>query len=168
MKLPILLFWCGVAYAVLLVFVRGILPPESSPTVSLIGIPLIVIATIIALDLSGRLTRPTVSRNIPSRSLLSEDPVKFSSDQIRVAARSSDSYFENMIRTRLKELLITKVALERDMDSDETRRVLSDPLQRMRILDDELCTVLYGPLPSRRDRTRMIGKAVDLIGAWKG
>jgi hypothetical protein len=169
MKLPKLLLWCGIAYAILLVLVRGVLPPEASPTVSLVGIPLIVIAAIIARDLARRSTSPTVAPRIPSQSGLSEDPVKFLSDQIRVAASASDSYFENIVRARLKELLITKVALEKGTDRDVTRRVLSDPRQGRAILDnEELYTVLYGPLPSSRTRTRMIEKAVDLIGAWKG
>jgi hypothetical protein len=169
MKLPKLLFWCVVAYAILLVLVRGILPPEESPTISLLGIPLIVIAAIIAGDLARRSTSPTVSSTIPSQSGLNEDPVKFLSDQIRVATSASDSYFENIVRARLKELLITKVALEKGMDREATRRVLSDPRQGREILDsEELYTVLYGPLPSRSIRTNMIRKAVSLIGAWKG
>jgi hypothetical protein len=169
MKLPRLLFWCAVAYAILLVLVRGTLPPDSAPTVSLVGIPLIVIAAIIARDLARRSTNPSVTPAIPYPSGLSDDPVRFLRDQIRIAASASDSYFENIVRARLKELLITKVALEKGMDRDATRRVLSDPRQGRELLDnDELYTVLYGPPPSKWIRIRMIEKAVDMIGAWTG
>jgi hypothetical protein len=169
MKLPKLLFWCVVAYAVLLVLLRGALSSEASPTVSLVGIPLIMIIVIIARDLARRSTSPTAAPRIPSQSGFNEDPVKFLSDQIRVAAKASDSYFENILRARLRELLIAKVALEKGLDKDVTRRVLSDPRQGRDLLDNEdLYTVLYGPLPSRQTRTRMVEKTVDLIGAWKG
>lgn len=169
MRLAKLLFWCGIAYAVLLVIARGILPTEATPTVSLVGIPLIVIATIIARDLARRSTTPTAVPRSHTEPGLSEDPVRFLSDQIRIATSASDSYFENIVRARLKDLLITKVSLEKGVERDATRRVMSDPRQGRAILDnEELYSVLYGPLPSRPIRTRMIEKAIDMIGAWTG
>jgi len=97
-----------------------------------------------------------------------EDPVKFLSGQIKIATKASDSYFETIVRTRLRELLITKVSLETGLEKDTTRRTLSDPEQSRELLhDDELYTILYGALPLARARTKMIEKAADLIGAWK-
>jgi hypothetical protein len=169
MKLPKVLIWCVVAYAVLLLVVRGLIPSQSSPTVSLVGIPLIVIAVIIARDLARRSTSPAVPPTISSRPHLNEDPVHFLSGQIRVATSASDSYFENVVRVRLKELLITKVALETGMERDLARHALSDPKQAPKLLhSEELYAVLYGPVPKTEVRISMIEKAVNMIGAWKG
>ena len=96
--------------------------------------------------------------------------MRFLSNQIRVAAIASDSYFENVVRARLKELLLTKTILETGLDRDAARRALSDPQQRLKLLhDEELDRLLYGPVPAPAlARMDMIRKAVDLIGAWKG
>jgi hypothetical protein len=169
MKLAKLLFWCGVAYVILLVLFRGILPSEFTPTVSLVGIPLIVIAFIIARDLARRSTSPKSAPTIHLPVGPKEDPVKFMSGQIRIANSASDSYFENVVRARLKELLITKVAVETGMEREVIRRALSDPKESQKLLHSEdLYAVLYGPLPETPDRMSMIEDAVDMIGAWKG
>jgi len=169
MKIPKLLLSCVVAYAILLVLIRGLFPPQSSATLSLVGVPLLIIAAIIARDLARRSTGPTISpRNLAS-SRITEDPVKFLSGQIRVASGATDSYFEKIVRTRLRELMITKVALEKGSDRDMVRRLLSDPNNGPKLLgNNELYALLYGPLPSTRIRTEMINKAVEMIGAWKG
>jgi hypothetical protein len=165
-----LLFWSAVAYAVLLVLVRGLFPSESTPTISLTGIPLIVIVIIIARDLSRKSTGPTIRRSIASTTGFRGNPVQFLSGQFRVAASASSSYFDNVVRARLKELLSAKVALETGLESETVSRLLSDPRQGPQLLqDDSLYRMLYGPAP--RDglqRINMIGEAIDLIGAWKG
>jgi hypothetical protein len=86
-----------------------------------------------------------------------------------VAANASNSYFENVIRGRLKELLIAKVALETGIETEVVRRVLSDPRDGPRLLEDEsFYRMLYGPPPQGRlARMTMIGEAIELIGAWK-
>ncbi len=163
------LFFYGVAYCILLVLVRGTLPSESSPTLSLVGIPLVAIAVIIARDLARRATSPRITPKTSSPAGFTENPVQFLSGQIRAAAAASDSYFENVIRARLKELLTTKVALETGMERDAAGRILSDPEQGPRLLhSEELYTVLYGALPEPFAITAMIERAVDMIGAWKG
>src|SRR5256885_8796124 len=47
-----------------------------------------------------------------------------------VAANASNSYFENVVRARLRELLTTKVALEAGLENETVRRILSDPRDR--------------------------------------
>jgi hypothetical protein len=170
MKTAKLLFWCGIAYGILLVFVRGVLPPESSPTLFLVGIPLVVIAVIIGHDLARRSTSPNIASIISTPSLLKEDPIQFLSGQIRVASSASDSYFENVVRARLKELLISKVALETGMERDIARHVLSDPKQGQKLLRTvELYTILYGPIPrTGSNKMTMIKDAIEMIGEWKG
>ncbi len=166
-----LLFWSGVAYTVLLVLVRGIFPSESTPPISLTGIPLVVIVVMIALDLARRSTSPTVRRRtINTTTGFRGNPVQFLSGQFRVAASASNSYFENVIRARLRELLTTKVALETGLESEKVRRLLSDLSEGQRLLQDEpLYRMLYGPTPQgKKAKMNMIGDAIDLIGAWKG
>lgn len=170
MKTVWLLFWSAVAYGVLLVLVKGIFPEESTPTISLTGIPLIVIVVIIARELSRKSTSPTIGRTVETTAGFRGNPVQFLSGQFRVAAIASSSYFENVVRSRLRELLTAKVALETGLESDAVRRLLADPRQGPRLLeDDSLYRMLYGPTP--RDgpaRMILIGEAIDSIGAWKG
>ena len=170
MKTTRLLVWCAIAYGILLILVRGFLPPDSSPSLFLVGIPLIVIVVIVARDLSMRSTRPTTPPTSFSSTSQKENPVRFLSGQIRVAADASDSYFENVIRARLKELLVSKIALETGMDREKTRLVLSDPRSGPRLLrDNDLYTILYGPAPEAgEDRIDMIDAEIEMIGAWKG
>jgi hypothetical protein len=165
-----LLFWSAVAYALLLVFVRGIFPSESAPTISLTGIPLIIIIVVIARDLARKSASPTVTRTSPTTTGFRGNPVQFLSGQFRVATSASNSYFENVVRARLRELLTIKVALETGQDDEIVRRMLSDPRNGSRLLeDDSLYRMLYGPPPtSGQARVNLIDEAIDLIGAWTG
>ena len=170
MKAARLLLWSAGAYAVLLVLVRGVFPSESTPTISLTGIPLIVIIVIIARDLVRKSTSPTIGKEIAATAVFRGNPVQFLSGHFRVAASSSDSYFENVVRARLKELLTAKVAVETGLDDEIVRQLLIDPGQGLRLLrDEQLYRLLYGPTPGKGlDRIMVIGLAIDLIGAWKG
>lgn len=164
-----LLFWSGIAYGVLLVLVRGVFPSESSPTIQLLGLPLIVVVVIIARDFSQRSTRTTEPLKTASTNRPMENPVAFLSGQFAVAAKSSDSYFHDVVRARLKELLVTKVSLETGLETETVRRALSDRKQGAKLLhDEELYTVLYGPVPDTgQERLHLIEEAMELIGAWK-
>lgn len=87
-----------------------------------------------------------------------------------MATDASNSYFENVVRARLRELLTAKVALETGQENEMVRRILSDPRKGPQLLeDDSLYRTLYGPTP--RDglaRINLISSAIELIGAWKG
>ena len=165
-----LLFWSAVVYTLLLVLVRGVLPSESAPAISLTGIPLIVIVVMIARDLTRKSTSPTVIRAIATTAGFRGNPVQFLSGQFRVAVNASNLYFENVVRARLRELLTTKVALEIGVENETVRRILLDPRDGPRLLEDEtLYRMLYGPTPQAGlARLNLIGDAIDLIGAWKG
>jgi hypothetical protein len=164
-----LLFWSAVAYAIILVLVRGIFPAESTPTISLTGIPLIVMVLIIVRDLARRSTSPSIPRTTETDTVFRPNPVEFLNGQFRIAASASNSYFENAVRARLRELLIIKVSLETGVATELVRRILSDPSQGPRLLEDEsLYRLLYGPAPQRGlARINMIGDAITLIGDWK-
>jgi hypothetical protein len=164
-----LIFWSALVYGILLVFARGILPSNTIPAVSLAGVPLIVIALIIVRDLSRRSTSPTVvPRSLGNRGM-KEDPVRFLGGQIRVAANASDSYFDNVVRSRLRELLISKVALETGYDPITIRGIMSDPKRGGELLHDkELYMALYGQLPDTKYALmQMVENAIDMIGDWK-
>lgn len=165
-----LLFWSAIAYGLLLVLVRGLFPSESTPAIFLAGVPLIVIVVMIFRDLAGRATSPTDGRTVVTPALFRGDPVQYLSSQFRVAVGASNSYFEDVVRIRLRELLTAKVAVETGLEDEMVRQLLLDPKQGPRFLrDDHLYELLYGPTPGRGwDRIRVIDMAVDLIGAWKG
>jgi len=165
-----LLFWSAVAYAILLVLVRGVFSSESTPTISLTGIPLIVIVVVIARDLARKSTIPTISKPTQATAGFTGNPVQFLSGQFRVAATASNSYFENVVRARLKELLTVKVALETGLERETVRRHMSDPRRGPELLGDKsLYSMLYGPAPrAGPERMNMISDAIDLIGAWTG
>ncbi|HVH15956.1 MAG TPA: hypothetical protein VNA15_09610 [Candidatus Angelobacter sp.] len=165
-----LLFWSVVAYVLLLALVRGIVPSESTPTISLTGIPLVVIIIMIGRDLARRSTSPTVTSNVTGPTDFRGNPLEFLSGQFRVAANASNSYFENVVRARLKELLTAKLALETGLENETVRRLLSDTRNGRRLVDnDPLYRMVYGPIPpGGLERMRMIGEAIDLIRGWKG
>jgi hypothetical protein len=165
-----LLFWSAIAYAVLLVLVRGVFPLESTPTISLTGIPLVVIVVMIVRDLASKSTSPTVRKTVATPIGFRGNVVQFLGGQLKVAASASDSYFENVVRARLKDLLTTKVSIETGLENETVRRILADPSRGPRLLVDEsLYGMLYGPTPNGRlARMNMISDAIDLIGAWKG
>ena len=165
-----LLLWSAASYGLLLVLVRGLFPSESTPAIFLAGVPLIVIVVMIVQDLAGRATSPADGKTIVTPAIFRGDPVQFLSSQFRVAARASNSYFENVVRMRLRELLTAKVAVETGLDDEIVRQLLIDPGQGLRLLrDEQLYRLLYGPTPGKGlDRIRVIGLAIDLIGAWKG
>ena len=147
MKTVRLLFWSAIAYAILLVLIRGIFPSESTPTISLTGIPLIVIVVVIVRDLARRSTSPALRRTRASTAGLRGSQVHFLSGQFKVAASASSSYFENVVRARLRELLTTKVALETGLETETVRRILLDPRRVHAFFNKSLSTISYmGPL----------------------
>ena len=164
-----LLVWAGAAYGTILVLARGFFPSESTPTISLTAVPLAIMAIIIVLDLRLRTTGPT-ERHVSSRQIKAPVPrTRLLSDQIRVSAKASDSYFENVVRARLRELLVTKAALESGIDYETARQTLLDPVQGPKFLKDiQLYTLLYGPRPEKGGaRIQMIEDAIQMIEAWK-
>jgi hypothetical protein len=135
----------------------------------LTAVPLIVIAIIIIRDLTNRSTNPARAWPVHIRTEEPRNPLKFLSRQIDVTTISSASYFDDVIRTRLRELLVTKASLQIGVEIDIVRRILSDPKQGPRLLhDNNLYALLYGEASEVGiGRIEMIRKAVGLIENWK-
>src|SRR5213594_1622859 len=81
MRIARLLFWCAVAYGVLLLLIGRAFPSGPSPSLSLAGVPLVVIAIIVVRDLANRSAASTATRTIGSASGPKEDAVRFLSNQ---------------------------------------------------------------------------------------
>lgn len=170
MKTAKLLFLSGLAYAILLFIVSGFFASQATSILPATGIPLIVITLILVQDLAKRSAKPVGERSPVSKSSMKGNPVNFFSGQIKVAANASESYFEDVIRSRLKDLLVTKVSAETGFDPLTIRQLLTKPKTGLALLkEDRLYAVLYGPIPQGPlARIEMINQTVDLIGAWKG
>ena len=171
LKAARLLFWSTVTYAILLLLIRGIFSSDYMAAISITGVPLVVVTVIIARDLMRRSTNPVAVRSMPQHEYYRRNPVEFLASQLRATHSASHSYFENVILSRLKELLITKVSLETGISTEEVRRRLSDARQGPRILhDDDLYEVLFEQAAeSDHDSPEMdiVEDAIGLIGAWK-
>jgi len=163
------LIWAAAAYVILLVLIRGSLPENFTATITLTGVPVIALAVIIVQDLLRRSAKPTKTPILPERGRLVGRPVELLSGQIRVAESASNSYFEGVIRARLRELMITKASLETGLEYEKVRETLADPKSGPRLIGDKrLYGLLYDPAPRKGPgRIRMIEETVALIGAWK-
>jgi hypothetical protein len=170
LKTTKLLFSIAVAYAVLLLLTTGLFASRTTSALPLTGIPLILITLLIVRDLAQRSTDTPTEQPSTSETVLKMDPVHFLSNQIRGAADASDSYFDDIVRVRLKELLITKITVETGMEPDEVRRTLSFSRTGLELVGDPtLYRILYGPVPtSKQKRIEVVRNAVELIGDWKG
>ena len=164
-----LVFWSVVAYAVMLILIRGFLPQGSPQTISLLGIPLLVVAVFIARELTRESTTPTVGSRKPPDSTSRDDPVELLRNQLGTAVAASDSYFENGIRVRLRELLVDKMVLETGLEKEAFKQLWDDPERAQQLIqNDELYEVLRGPVPSAgAERLKMIDRAIDMIEEWK-
>lgn len=163
------LFWVVIVYVVILLVTRGFVSTESTPAVSLTAIPLVVVAIILIRDLTNRSTNPVHAGPVHRTTEKSHDPLEFLSRQIDVTIKSSASYFDDVIRRRLRELIVTKTSLQTGMEADRVRKILSDSRQGPRFLhDNNLYALLYGPVPDQGYvRIEMIQKTVQLIENWK-
>jgi len=156
-------------YVVLLVLFRSIIPETISPTVSLLALPLILLALVLAVDLSDRATLPSraIAQKAP-RKLRARD-VQFLTRQVEVAAKASPAYFETILRGRLRELLVEKVSLETGMERESVKRALADANIGPRLLKDlETYKLLYySPPRGAEARLQLLRQIIDRIEGWK-
>lgn len=148
---------------------RNLIPESVSPTVSLLAFPLILLAVVLAVDLSGRAVLPTKSkvRRVPRR--LRARDVQYLTRQVEVGAKASPAYFESVLRTRLRALLVDKVSLETGMEKDMVRQSLADGVAGPRLLKDpEFYRLLYySPPRGAETRLQLLRQIVDGIEGWK-
>ena len=158
----------GIYIALLLLF-RSFVPETVSPTVTLLALPLILIAIVLTLDLSDRATLPSHTQSSKTAKRLRARDVRFLTKQVEVAARASPTYFETILRHRLREALAEKVSLETGLDKESVRRSLADPDAGPRLLKDpETYKLLYYTPPhGTQNRLQLLRQSIERIEAWK-
>jgi len=163
------LAFASAVYVLLLVLLRSVIPEALTPTVTLLALPLVLLALILAVDLSDRATVPseTVAREDPRR--LRARDLQFLTRQVEVAANASPAYFETILRGRLRDQLVEKVSLETGMEKESVKHALADSNLGPRLLKDlEMYKLLYYPPPrDAKARLQMLRETVDRIESWK-
>jgi hypothetical protein len=156
-------------YVLLLVLFRSFIPETLSPTVSLLALPLVLLALVLAVDLSDRATVPSGTRARDSPRRLRARDVQFLTKQVEVAAKASPAYFETILRSRLRELLVEKVSLETGMEKESVKRALADGSIGPQLLrDPETYKLLYYSPPRRAEaRLQLLREIIDRIEGWK-
>jgi hypothetical protein len=163
-----LLVPASAVYVFFLIFLRSIIPEKITPSVTLLALPLIILALILVSDLSNR---AIVSAKNPTplrpRRVRARD-VQFLSKQVEVASQSSGDYFETILLGRLRGLIVEKVSLETGIDKEKVKGELENSRLGPTLIGGELHGLLYGSLPRRGvARVRMLQEAIDGIEAWK-
>jgi hypothetical protein len=103
-----------------------------------------------------------------SRRLRARD-VQSLTRQVEVAGTASPAYFESILRTRLRDLLVEKVSLEIGIERNVVKRTLADPILGPRLLNDpRTYKLLFYPPPSNSgSRLQMLREIIDRIEGWK-
>jgi hypothetical protein len=156
-------------YVLLLVLLRSVIPEALTPTVTLLALPLILLAMILAVDLSDRATIPSETVAQEDHRRLRARDIQFLTRQVEVAANASSAYFETILRGRLRDLLVEKVSLETGMEKESVKRALADGNLGPRLLKDlEMYKLLYYPPPREaKARLQMLRETVHRIEIWK-
>jgi len=165
----ILLGEVSVLYFAVLIFARGFLPETLVVPTYFLILPFVVIVLALAIDLTGRVTTPseTVRNRPPPRKL--GRGIERLTRQVEVGTSASKGYYETVLLSRLREILVEKVALESGMDRERTREVLKNKLLGPSVLRDrELYVLLYSGAPAPGPgRFADLERTVKLIEAWK-
>jgi hypothetical protein len=156
-------------YVLLLVLLRSVIPEALTPTVTLLALPLILLAMILAVDLSDRATIPSETVAQEDHRTLRARDVQSLTRQVEVAANASPAYFETILRGRLRDLLVEKVSLETGMEKESVKRALADGNLGPQLLKDlEMYKLLYYPPPREaKARLQMLRETVHRIESWK-
>ena len=156
-------------YVLSLVLLRSIIPETLTPTISLLALPLILLALILAVDLSDRATIPSGAKPRDGSKRLRARDVQFLTRQVEVAAKASPAYFDTILRGRLRDHLVEKVSLETGMEKESVKRTLADANQGPRLLKDlETYKLLYySPPRGAEARLQLLREIMDRIEGWK-
>ena len=166
--LQLLLLASGL-YVLFLVFLRSLIPETLTPTVTLLALPLVLLALILASDLSYRATAPSKITARPRIRRFQARDVQYLSRQVAVASKGSQGYFESTLVNRLRDILAEKVSLETGIAKERVKHELADPAKgRALVRDEPLYRLLYSSTtPKGAARIKMLREAVDRIEAWK-
>lgn len=156
-------------YLFFLIFLRSLIPETITSSITLLGLPLVILALILVSDLSYRATTPSKTPQKNTLTRFQARDVQYLTRQVQVASVASQAYFESVLLSRLKDILIDKVSLETGMERDKAKLELAGGrLGSSLARDQRLHTLLYTSTPSKGEaRIDMIREAVDLIEAWK-
>jgi hypothetical protein len=156
-------------YVLFLVFLRSLLPETITPSITLLALPLIILALILVSDLSYRATAPSKTPEQTRLRRFQARDVEYLSRQVEVASMASRAYFETFLLNRLRDILIEKVSLETGMEKGNVKRELADVEQGQTLVRDrQLYRLLYSPTPRKAaTRVEMLREAIDRIEAWK-
>jgi hypothetical protein len=157
------------AYYAVFFLVRGFFSSQEKIPLFLLAGPLALVVAVLASDLANRATVPvpTRTRTRPSRRFSRE--VQSLAREIDVGRRASWSYFETVLLSRMRELLVDKVSLETGMEKTRAQELLKNPALGPGLLRDEaLYRLLYNAALARGPgRVRLLEEAVAGIEAWK-
>jgi len=166
--LKLLVIASGV-YVLFLVLLRSFIPQTLTPSITLLAVPLIILALILVSDLSYRATAPSktpVQRRL--RRFQARD-VQYLSRQVEVASSGSQAYFESILLSRLRDILVEKVSLETGIEKENVKQQLADAVQGPALVGNgPLYRLLYSSTPPKgTTRVKMLREAIDGIEAWK-
>jgi len=165
----ILLVLASAFYFLLLTIFRNIVPESVAPSLSLLALPLVLLALILTIDLRNRSTSPMETKvRKDSRALRARD-VQSLTRQVEVAGNASPAYFETILRNRLRNLLAEKVSLETGMEKESVKKALADNKLGPQLLKDpRTYALLYYPPPHSPDsRLQLLREIIDRIEGWK-
>jgi len=156
-------------YLGLVIVLRSLIPEALTPTISLLAFPLVVLAILLVMDLSGRAIYPSEIKPKQSFRRLRARDVAYLTRQVEVAAKASPAYFETILRNRLRDLLAEKISLETGVEKESLKRILADERLGPRLLkDQETYALLYYPPPHGPEaRLETLRRTIDKIEKWK-
>ena len=147
-------------YLLLIILFRSIIPETVSPTISLLALPLILLALVLAVDLSDRATLPSATQPRKAPRRLRARDVEFLTRQVEVAAKASPAYFDTILRGRLRDLLVEKVSLETGMEKEAVKPRLLKDLEIYKLL-------YYSPPRGAEARLQLLRQIIDRVEGWK-
>lgn len=156
-------------YLLLLFLFRNAIPESVTPTLPLLALPLLSIALILTWDLHSRSTSPIKLKVQESAGRLRARDVQSLTRQVEVSGRASPAYFDTILRSRLREVLIQRVCLETGLERDSVKKTLGDRILGAQLLmDQRMYELLFYPPPSGSgSRIQMLREIIERIEAWK-
>jgi hypothetical protein len=156
-------------YVLFLIFLRSLVPETLTPSITLLALPLIILAVILVSDLSHRATGPSKTPAQTRVRRFRARDVRYLSRQVEVASKASEAYFETILLNRLRDILAEKVSLETGIEKEYVKLELVDPVKGPALVRDvPLYRLLYSSTPLKGAmRVKMLREAIDGIEAWK-